>query len=274
VTRYQGCCCNVSRRSLNQGIVASMASDKPNHPKRLKRDTIYEVVFEVRFALTAQSASSLLPGLLYVDLKETFPRAEELLVPKLMPFLVEQNPMLFYQPTHALVGDRMRLLVGPRTMSISIARPYGGWVFFRDLIVRCLTALQQTGHVRSVERCSLKYTNVLAEGSGPDDLSQLRVSVSLDGWGLGGPGTVIRTEVAHRECRSIVQVITTTNVKTADGSEPEVYGVLLDIDTVKEGTFHLANEASGVADLVHDTAKDIFFSLLTPETLQRLGPEY
>ena len=159
-------------------------------------------------------------------------------------------------------------------MSISLSRPYRGWSFFRGLIVRCLIALQQTGYLGSVERCSLKYTNLFTEGSGPDDLSQLKVEGSLNGWKLGGPGTLIRTEVAHRECKSIVQVLTRTNIKTVDGSDPEACGVLLDIDTIREGTPHLTNAGATMADLIHDAAKDIFFSLLTEETLQKLGPEY
>ena len=251
-------------------------TELPKLPKRLARPTIYEAVFEMRFSNRQPRSSSILPGLLYSKLGGLFPNSEELPLASMPPEFRGQNELLAYQPTHALSGERKRLMVGQRSMGVSLVRPYPGWAEFKDLVLMCAGALLATPFVDEVERCSLKYTNLLSEGRDVNDLSQLKVAIELNGFKLSAPGTALKAEIPHKGCLSIVQIFAGATVKlpgvtSATGDS----GVMVDVDTIRTGPFsNAAADLSESLELVHTTEKEIFFSLLTDDTLNRLGPEW
>lgn len=248
---------------------------EPNRvPSKLTRDAILEAVFEVRFSSNRNDLSSILPGLLYGELSELFPSAEQLPLSNMPPEMLNLNPALAYQPTHALKGKNITLRFGQKSAVLSVARPYMGWQEFKKLILKCVHALGKTSFVQTVERCSLKYTNLLSEGRNAQDLRQLDISVRLGQFDIANSNTLIRSEFIYRGLTNIVQIVSGATLTLIGSTDPKPYqGVVLDIDTIKNGPLNnFQTELSDVLDEIHNTEKAVFFGLLTDETFNKLGP--
>lgn len=249
----------------------------PKVPKKLARDTIFEAVFEVRFTQRRAEVAAMLPGFLFSKLPGLFSSTQELPFAQMPAEIRDANELFTYQATHALIGENNRLLVGPRSLTVAVTRPYPGWIGFSRLIAKCVHALLDTSFVQDFERCSLKYTNLLSEGSDEKDLTQLKVSFDLAGLPLTGIGTQLKAEVLHRDCVSLVNVITAARLKLSTDATDAIghSGLLVTVDTIKLGPLaNFASDFSKVLGILHMAEKEVFFSLLTPETLQKLGPEW
>lgn len=245
-------------------------------PDKLRHDTIYDFVFEIRFSLNDASSASLLPGMIFARLGPTlFYKSDELPLARVPLSMRNADPNLSYQPTHALSGDGRRLMLGARVMDLALARPYPGWSKVKVIAIKCVEALLGTGLVSVAERCSLKYTNLLTTGRDPYDLEQLKVRLRLDDFDLTRASVLIRTEIECDGCPTIIQVATNTIAQQNDApSESGASGVLLDVDTILAGPFpNPAGELESILERLHNNSKATFFNLLTPETLAKLAPE-
>ena len=161
--------------------------------------------------------------------------------------------------------------------SLSVSRPYPRWATFQGLIAETVEALERTHIVGEIERFSLKYVNVLPPGKDTADLTILNLKLELGEFALRPPGRIVRAEIEHMGSTHIVQVSSDADVTiNAPGATPyHVRGVMLEVDAVTEGPFEFSWKV--IADTVeraHDAEKDVFFGLLTPETLARMQPEY
>ena len=242
-------------------------------PWKLARDAIWEAVFEVRFSSSREDFSSILPGLLYAELSEIFPTAEQLPFSRLPSEMRNINPMLAYQPFHALKGKNATLRFGQKVATLSITRPYLGWDEFKTLILKCFRAIAKTKYIETVERCSLKYTNLLSEGADPKDLRQLDVGVKLGNFDIADSTTLIRSEFVYGGFTNIVQIVSGATITQAVGDSGPKQGVILDVDTISIGPLgNFEGDLEDVLERLHNTEKAVFFGLLTDETLHKLGP--
>jgi uncharacterized protein (TIGR04255 family) len=84
----------------------------------------------------------------------------------------------------------------------------------------------------------------------------------------------IRTEIREEDLIHIVQVVSPAEV-ALPGHEKRWKGVLLDIDTVRPlSETQSWDDLERCLDGAHISGKRMFFSLLKPETVERLEPEY
>ena len=61
----------------------------------------------------------------------------------------------------------------------------------------------------------------------------------------------------------------------ATQGNPESSGVLVSVDTIQSKLSTAPfNELAKTLELLHDTEKQVFFGLLAPPTLVKLGPSY
>ena len=246
-------------------------------PVALKSDTIVECVFEVRFAAGNPSAADLLPGMVFDRLRKYFQNSTQLPIAQIPKLLRDQNPQLLYQPTHALQGrNNVRMMLGQRVVALSFAKPYQGWEFVQSRIVECIQGVLSTDLTGTPERFSLKYSNVLSHGRDENDLSQLKLRVSLDEFTLRAAATVIRAEIDRNDCINIVEVMSgATVVLQLPAGVVQAKGVLLSVDTVRNGPFaNFSKDLPQMLETAHTTEKEIFFGLLEKQTLEKLGPVY
>jgi uncharacterized protein (TIGR04255 family) len=186
-----------------------------NVPVSLDRDTIFECVAEMRFSEANESAEDLIPGLVFGRLRRMFQKSVQQPFAQLPKQLRDHDSNLRYQPTHLLEGDGIRLLLGARMAAVAFARPYMGWAAVKPLIIQCFEGVLETEMVKAVERVSLKYTNLLAEGRNESDISQLVATVDLGGMQLRGPGLEIKAEIERNDCITIVQIASNVSARSA-----------------------------------------------------------
>lgn len=239
-------------------------------PKKLKKDPILEVIFEIRFFSDKEQVAELLPGLLYPKIKDTYPKIEVLAHFK--NELFKANPELMYKPTRALVGDSSKIQIGERVISLACRKPYGGWDDFRIKIINLIDALKDCNVVERIERFSMKYLNVLPSIEGTKDLDMLKFNVGLGDFDLkeNESGFNLRTEIRRDSYINIIQIIPNANIKSMGEN---FLGLLLEIDTISDFESNdLINKPDVLLKSCRDTEKMIFFSILTDETIKRLEP--
>ncbi len=105
-------------------------------------------------------------------------------------------------------------------------------------------------------------------------LDCLDVAIRLGQHAIGERPVQFRTEIVEGDLVHIIQIVAPARV-ALPGNENDMRGVLLDIDTIKttsgEDSWEVLNQR---LDDVHLSCKKMFFSLMTPETIEKLEPEY
>jgi len=240
-------------------------------PVRLAKPPLLETIFEIRFEPVKEAVADLLPGMLYQALGASYPDSASLPVANVPREIRNADPSLRYVAAHRLVRSDGHIFVGDRVVGVGKTAPYQGWDDFRKRIDDLVYALKKTPFIARVERFSIKSLNLLEVPQGAQ-LSHLNLNVTVAGTAVSEMGFTLRTEFVQDPDITILQIA--TNATHTQGAVSKS-GVLVDIDTIKlikESDFWDAIERQ--IDQVHIRAKQMFFSLLTPETIDSLGPDY
>jgi uncharacterized protein (TIGR04255 family) len=242
---------------------------------RLERDTIVEATFEMRFQSSNAALSDLLPGIFFAEFKGSFPRVLRLPVSELPRQLQQADPELKYAPRQGIANDTFQILFGDFVLQISNRRPYKGWAEFKPMILSVLGVLESGNLIKKVERFSLKYTNVIEAKDVRDIKEQssfIRLRAELGGHDLTSQLTVIRTEVHTRGYINIVEVAPTTKIRTS--KDAQISGLMVSVDTIHDDPPGFFTNRESLLDAAHDMEKEIYFDILTQETIDRHGPVY
>lgn len=241
-------------------------------PTRLASEPIVEVVSEVRFDATGDAAVNLLPGIFHEKFGpfdqqgRTFPVAfpQELLV---------SDPSLAFRPQVAMSKDNRIIQVGSKVVSVALRAPYPGWTDFSAFVCQVFDVVCGQSFINTFDWVSLKYIDVISfEGNSPK-LGWLDAEVILGGNRIDEQPSALRVEYVEGSVTTVVQV--TSPVQTQQPGQPVRTGVLLDVDTIHREQFSdFSGQYRSVLDQLHDRNKRQFFSLLSKETEERLGPEY
>jgi uncharacterized protein (TIGR04255 family) len=243
-------------------------------PISLEHDTIEECVVEARLSDSHPSAPDLLPGMVFSRIPDLFKRAAPLPLGQVPRQLRDQNPQLFFAPTQALEGDKVRMLFGPHVVAVSFAKPYAGWKVVQPCVLRCLNMVFDTKLAGRPQRFSIKYINLLQHGRDQFDLSQTKMRLQLGAFDLAEEGTFVRTEIKRNGCTSVVEIASGAKIVQPPSTD-QATGVLLTVDTsIKAPESDFRSELEQLLNTLHTTEKEIFFGLLSAETLQKLGPRY
>lgn len=228
----------------------------------------------MRFSPANDSADSLIAGMVFGAMSGYFSKSSPLPLSLLPREIRDKEANLHYQPITALEGANFKVLLGKRVAAVSFPKPYPGWGKVRPLVIECFNAVLKTKLVKAVERVSIKYTNLLAQGRDENDLSQLNAKVELGEFDVSGPGLEAKAEIRRNDCITIVQFTVGTKINvTTPNQSYEGRGVMLNVDTIKMGPFSdIEQVLPSILDDVHTTEKETFFGLLKDETLEKLGP--
>jgi hypothetical protein len=136
--------------------------------RKYRNPPIIEVVCEFQFSSDSPWDLTV-PGLVYEQLKETFPRKvqEELLTvrlpsgvsapPNLVPQLHSEQRMRFVR-----LDERAFVLLGKHVLSINHLQPYPSWEQYLPLIEQAFTAYQSVARPEGIHRIGLRYINRIA----------------------------------------------------------------------------------------------------------------
>lgn len=240
-------------------------------PEALARSPLIDAIFEIRFRPRLASTGDILPGMFYGRLP--FPLTVSRLTAAAMPSELRDNePSLQYTALHRLQGERIALQVGDRVLTVSPTMPYPGWQAFRQGVLSVLEVAKELEAVRDVERMSFRFINLI-----PDvpERQLEALTLNLNGpWGpLGEDGLQLRFEHDYMGHRVIAQVA--PNAVAQGKGLGERVGLAVDVDVLKlVGLADFWSKYEDYIEQCHFALKSVFFSLLRPETLERLGPSY
>jgi uncharacterized protein (TIGR04255 family) len=241
-------------------------------PKRLRKEPLLEAVWEIRFTSDRESVAELLPGLIYKAIGIEFPKIERLPAADLPSAIVQQDAKLRYVPTVRLEGSPYSIQIGEHIVSLSCRLPYTGWGNFEPKIMQLAEILKETSLITRPERFSLKYIDIITLTESPS-LKPLRVVVKLGTHELTSNHVQLRTELRENGFLHIVQIVSSAQAVLSTGEHFE--GLLLDIDTIcqrEPGEFW--SDFPPLLDRAHQLNKNLFFHILTDETIDQLEPEY
>jgi uncharacterized protein (TIGR04255 family) len=242
-------------------------------PLRLKREPLLEAVWEIRFSGAKPSVADLMPGMVFKALSGKYGNLVRSPVADIPAPIVQHDPGLQYLPTIRLEDGNQAVQIGGRLVSLSCRRPYTGWLRFSADIRELAGVVRDTGLVNTLERFSLRYIDLL-EATRPPGLACLNLEFRLGEHEIVSKPVQLRTEIAEQDITHIVQIASPAEVTIPGGAE-RLKGVVLDIDSsVALGGDAAWEELERRLDAVHDACKRMFFSLLKPETIAGLEPEY
>jgi uncharacterized protein (TIGR04255 family) len=186
--------------------------------------------------------------------------------------IAEADPNLRYTPKLRLERDNHAIQIGEHAISTHVRKPYPGWKSFLTEIRALIEAARQTNLIDRLERFALKYVDLIDLGK-PHDISCLNARVELCGQHIGSP-LYLRAEVQGQGMVQVVQIASAATT-VLQGSTTPITGVLLDIETVCQFAHGESwDEVIKRLDEAHIKEEQLFFSLLTDETIAKLGPVY
>jgi uncharacterized protein (TIGR04255 family) len=242
-------------------------------PKKLKKEPLIDAVFEVRFT-SAFPAGNVLPGLLFVKL-EGDKKIEQLPLSQLPHIMRDADPNLRFAPLSRLDWQQFYINVGDRSVSVGFKYPYPGWNGFKPAIVEIMNILKDADILKSVERYSLKYVDLLPANDLREQVSFVNFDVTLAGHKLEKEAFQIRLEIPRGDFTHAVQVVSSATATLPTGSKQ---GLIVDVDTISNQQAISFNELlRGFPDkleAIHQANKEMFFDCLKPQTITALEPEY
>ncbi|OFZ67518.1 MAG: hypothetical protein A2V79_07265 [Betaproteobacteria bacterium RBG_16_56_24] len=232
-----------------------------------------DAVFEVRFT-SAFPAGSVLPGLLFGKL-DGDKKIEQLLsqIPQVMR---DADPNLRFAPLSRLDWGQFYINVGDRIVAVGFKHPYPGWNSFKPAIIKVMDVLKEAKVIKSVERYSLKYIDLLPATGLREQVSFVNFDVTLAGHKLEDEAFQIRLEIPRDGFIHAVQVVSSATATLHTGETRQ--GLIVDVDTIAnqqgEAFEDLLSGFSDKLDAIHQANKKVFFDCLKPQTIKTLEPEY
>jgi uncharacterized protein (TIGR04255 family) len=231
-------------------------------PKRIHPNPIIDVSAEIRF--TTEIHPTAVFGIIYKELKNEFPKVENLPILQIPEHLRSIDPNFKFKPHYKIFNDSIVIQIGPDVISISSFPRYSGWIMFSETIFHLLNKLNRTNIINEVLRLGIRYINFFET----DIFNKLKIAVSLDGQIIEYRNTVFRSEFVNGLFSTTLQVA--NNVTHSDK-----LGSVIDIDSA------LSSDLENFFDRMkihihegHRVEKDLFFSLLKADFLETLHPEY
>jgi uncharacterized protein (TIGR04255 family) len=234
-------------------------------PKRVRNCPILEAVLEVRFETGFDNDA--IYGAVYSVVKSDWAKGDKLPITEIPHFIRESDPALKFSPHYRLKKDNLLLQIGPAVISLVSKSPYvGSDILFQEFDT-VLDKLSTTDIFQRFIRVGVRYIDFFDNNI----FDGLNCSFSLCEIPTHPQRTLIRTVIEGEDGFDLTlqlagRVITETSNQT---------GFVFDIDTACE----LQNSTSidEVKQLLksgHTQQKQLFFSLLKPEILATMEPEY
>ncbi|MDP1708426.1 MAG: TIGR04255 family protein [Gammaproteobacteria bacterium] len=243
-------------------------------PKKLKKEPLIDAVFEVRFT-SAFPAGGVLPGLLFGNL-DGDKKIEQLPLSQLPQVMRDEDPNLRFAPLSRLDWGQFYINIGDRSVSVGFKYPYPGWNSFKPAIIKVMDALKGANVIKSVDRYSLKYIDLLPATDLREQVSLVNFDVTLAGHKLKDEAFQIRLDIPRGDFIHVVQMVSSATATLHTGESKQ--GLIVDVDTIAnqqgETLEGLLSEFSDKLETIHTANKKVFFDCLKPETIKALEPEY
>lgn len=251
--------------------------EKP-YPIRLNEAPIVEAAVEIRFDTSLPLDAVF--GVAYTQLKDKYPKTEQLPVMQLPSDVREKDEILRYQSFYKLSGESpLSLGIGGKVILLTYTRyqkgmdiTYPGWTTFiakeaTEIITKVLKILPDC----KVTRLGIRYQDFfksinIFEGTEPSFEYPTRDIQNL----------MIKTSIHEKNMVHNVMISNNANLhmKPIEGQKIET-GSILDIDT--SITNFEPDDFKDIKKLLtyaHDANKELFYETLTNDFISKLDPVY
>lgn len=236
-------------------------------PIRISPCPILEAVLEIRFVTAADW--TLLPGLLYTQIKDRYPKSEKLPIAEMPEEFLRSIPNLVHAPRMRFHGEGFFVQLGPRVVSLLSHGEYPGWQATKKELSWLLERLELAGFVHEGERLGLRYIDFFQD---EDIFSQLVLDVRSGGESVSGVEMNFATVFRRGDFTS--RLVLNNGAMMTRGNEM-VSGSILDLDVWLEASeFDVFDNAAQRFEEAHRCNKEIFFGLLRTDFLDSLAPQY
>jgi uncharacterized protein (TIGR04255 family) len=248
-------------------------------PVKLKKEPLADAIFEIRFS-SAIPGSNIIPGVLASRLRTDDLRFERLPASDIPSRIRDIDPTLRAQPLMRMHWrESFFILIGDTGLSLACKIPYPGWrgeQGFKSHILELVEYVTEGSLIQSIERYSLKYTGVIDGKDLAEQIGRFEVDLRLGEYRLKAEPFSIRVEIRDGELLHVVQLAAPASVTLSNGATRT--GTLVDIDGLCEyktsNLKQFLRELPDKIECLHTRDKEMFFDLLTPETLAYLEPIY
>lgn len=241
--------------------------DRTNLPIRIENCPIVDALVEIRFE-TNVNANAVF-GLIYGALMNRYPGDVTNLPIMQLPEAVRMSdPSLKFKPLYRINNKNVLIQIGTDVISIGSPLPYIGWESFKKHVLEIIRLIHEGNIISRVVRLGHRYVNFFES----DLLDNITMSFKMtDGYAI--QNLVITTQVKDSNFDNTIQF--SNNAVVNLGTPKQKNGSIIDIDTFRDYSdkYFLDNIEEEI-EKAHQCEKTLFFSLLKPEFIDSLNPQY
>jgi uncharacterized protein (TIGR04255 family) len=240
-------------------------------PKKITPDRIRDSIVELRYQSDLPFEVAI--GMFYSALDDTYAytnRPIETSTPNQVPLI--NNSLTLRIGSHNLFfNDKIKIQLQPSSIIFNCLNEYISWSNYREEINKVLKQLLTTDVINYFERIGVRYisdyekTNLL-------DCVNFNFSFGMDH--IHSDQYSFRSEFHSDKIRVVLNLAHSIPRLVKEDSEP-IPTSTIDVDAI----FSIPNTSRledfmPLIDLVHNKEKEMFFSILKPDFLETLQPEY
>jgi len=234
-------------------------------PKKITPCHIKDAIIELRFE-TSMPPDAIF-GVIYQEIKDDFPKMEKLPITQL-PEQMRKDINLIYKAYYKLTNKNLVLRVGPQMVAVSNIEEYVGWNNFSKKFYKCYAKIEKLKIIDKIVRIGMRYIDFYEF----DIFGKINLNINKENQPLQSNDIFIRTLLERGKYKQTLHISNNAEMQLKLGLKK---GSVIDIDTcIENGNDNFKNNIKKLIEEEHVAQKELFFSLLKPEFLQELNPEY
>lgn len=233
-------------------------------PKKITPCPIIDSLLEIRFDTNLPTDAIF--GIVYNSIKDKYKNVENLPILQLPEPVRRKDPNLKFKPYYKISNDNYVIQIGADVLTISSYPKYTGWIAFQKEINYFLLKINELAIIDNISRIGLHVIDFFPE---TEIFSESKISITFDENIIESNNSLFRTEFSHKDnIKSILNISNNASFNLKKGS-------LIDIDTYVETKQSLnIDQILPQISQIHDTEKELFFSLLKNDFINKFNPEY
>ena len=236
-------------------------------PIKITPCPIVEAIVELRFQTDLPDEAVF--GVIYSSLRDEAGEFEKLPILQLPEYIRSTDQNLIYKPHYRLKTGEYTLQIGPRVFSFANVKEYVGWDTFSTEITNRFEKLFELGIIKSIERFGLRYMNLFSDTNIYEE-STLKIHLGDKNQSSNEINLTMLIQTGIFKSRLIMANNAELKLQS---KETTAKGSLIDIDVVLENPSDI-KEIPNIVEQSHNEEKQLFFSLIDPNFLKTLNPEY
>jgi uncharacterized protein (TIGR04255 family) len=236
------------------------------NPIEVKICPIVDAVLEIRFQSTVPASAVF--GIIYGAIYQEFDKTETLPIMQIPEPLRETDPNFKFKGHYKLTNkDGYSLQIGPDVLVFGSIIPYQGWPTFSDFFYPLLHKILELNIISNFTRLGQRVINLFENVVHTD----FKINLEIINKDISPLNVIIRTEHINESFVCVLQYSTNTE---AINNGRQIKGHLVDIDISKELDSNFRDNFKQEIEKSHNIEKELFFSLLEQNLLDRLQPTY